>query len=86
MADPVDTEGDDQFDPEEFEEMPDPMEALAAFLSTDDGETIATSLAGLKDTTALIAKHLEKQNLILVKILTALGNSKCDCGCKPTPA
>ena len=85
MADPVDVEGDDQFDPSEFEEMPDPMEALGAFLATEDGETIATSLASLKDATLLIAKHLEKQNVILVKILTALG-SKCDCGCKPAPA
>jgi hypothetical protein len=62
-----DAEGED-----DFEEMMDPMEALAGFLSTDDGETIATSLAGLKDAAELIAKHMEKQNLILVKLLTAV--------------
>ena len=72
MAEPV----DDQFDEEDFEEMPDPIEALGAFLSTDDGETIATSLAGLKDAAVLISKHLEKQNLILVKLLTALSAPK----------
>lgn len=73
-------EGDDHFNPDDFEEMPDPMEALGAFLATEDGETIATSLASLKDATALIAKHLEKQNLILVKLLTAVSNMKgCDC-------
>ena len=76
---PVDIEDEDQFNPEDFEEMPDPMEALGAFLATEDGETIATSLAGLKDTAGLIAKHLEKQNVILVKILSALSASKCDC-------
>jgi len=72
MAEPI----DDQFDEEDFEEMPDPIEALGAFLSTDDGETIATSLAGLKDAAVLISKHLEKQNLILVKLLTALSTPK----------
>lgn len=80
---PVDIDvGDEDMD---FEEMPDPMEALGAFLATEDGETIATSLASLKDATLLIAKHLEKQNVILVKILSALG-SKCACACAaPAP-
>ena len=71
----LDAEGEDEFD-----EMMDPMEALANFLTTDDGETIATSLAGLKDATEAIVKQLEKQNLILVKLLSAVGNMKgCDC-------
>jgi hypothetical protein len=75
-----DIEGDDQFNEEDFEEMPDPMEALGAFLATEDGETIATSLASLKDAAVLIAKHMEKQNLILVKLLSAVSNIKgCDC-------
>ena len=65
---------------DDFEEMMDPMEALANFLTTDDGETIATSLAGLKDATEAIVKQLEKQNLILVKLLSAVGNMKgCEC-------
>jgi hypothetical protein len=71
----LDAEGEDEFD-----EMMDPIEALANFLTTDDGETIATSLASLKDATQMIAKHLEKQNLILVKLLSAVSNMKgCDC-------
>jgi hypothetical protein len=71
----LDAEGEDEFD-----EMMDPMEALANFLTTDDGETIATSLASLKDATQMIAKQLEKQNLILVKLLSAVSNMKgCDC-------
>lgn len=73
----LDAEGEDEFDEMD---MMDPMEALANFLATDDGETIATSLASLKDATQMIAKHLEKQNLILVKLLSAVSNMKgCDC-------
>jgi hypothetical protein len=72
----LDAEGEDEFD-----EMMDPMEALANFLATDDGETIATSLAGLKDAAETIAKHMEKQNLILVKLLSAVSNMK-GCNCK----
>ena len=71
----LDAEGEDDFD-----EMMDPMEALANFLATDDGETIATSLAGLKDATETIANHLAKQNLILVKMLSAMSAMKsCEC-------
>jgi hypothetical protein len=77
VPDLVDAEGEDDF---EEMDMMDPMEALANFLTTDDGETIATSLASLKDATQLIAKHLEKQNLILVKLLSAVSNIKgCEC-------
>ena len=80
VPDLVDAEGEDDF---EEMDMMDPMEALASFLTTDDGETIATSLASLKDATELIAKHLEKQNLILVKLLSAVSNIK-GCECKAT--
>jgi len=64
-------EGDDTM-PDDMGEFMDPVEALGAFLATEDGETVATSLASLKDSVGLIAKQLEKQNLILVKILTAM--------------
>jgi len=75
----LDAEAEDEFD-----EMMDPMEALANFLATDDGETIATSLAGLKDATEAIVKQLEKQNLILVKMLSAMSNMKgCECKVQP---
>jgi hypothetical protein len=88
MADPDNVEELDTMDEmEEMDEMEmmDPMEALANFLATDDGETVATSLASLKDSTQLIAKHLEKQNLILVKLLTAVSNIKgCDCKAAPS--
>ena len=78
----IDIDADEEGD--EFDEMMDPMEALANFLATDDGETIATSLASLKDATETIAKHLEKQNLILVKLLSAVSNMKgCECKAQP---
>ena len=68
MADHEDPIPEDEEELEEFD-MPDPMEALSAFLATDDGDTVATSLAS-------IAKSLEKQNVILVKILSALNAPK----------
>jgi hypothetical protein len=45
---------------------------LASLLTTEDGDTIPTILAGLAGSMDAIAKHLEKQNVILVKLLTAL--------------
>jgi len=76
----IDIDADEEGD--EFDEMMDPMEALANFLATDDGETIATSLASLKDAALLMTKHMEKQNLILVKMLSAMSAMK-GCECKP---
>ena len=77
-------EGMDEMEEMDEMDMMDPIEALGNFLATDDGETIATSLASLKDATQLIAKHLEKQNLILVKLLSAVSNMKgCECKVQP---
>ena len=73
----------DQFD-EDDDMMVDPMEMLGSFLATEDGETIATALVSLKDSTEKIALNMEMQNKILVKILSALSKPKC-CQCTPTP-
>ena len=54
-------------DEEEFGE-----DILASLLTTEDGDTIPTILAGLAGSMDAIAKHLEKQNVILVKLLSAL--------------
>lgn len=54
-------------DEEEFGEDP-----LFALLTTDEGETIPSVLDKLATATEMIAKHLEKQNVVLVKILTAM--------------
>jgi hypothetical protein len=80
---------DEEEDLDEMEEMDemdfgDPMEALGAFLATEDGETIATALVGLKDATEKIALNLEMQNKILVKILSAVSKaSSCSCISEP---
>jgi hypothetical protein len=83
---PEDEEEEDLDETEEMDEMDlcDPMEALGAFLATEDGETIATALVGLKDATEKISLNLEMQNKILVKILSAL-NTKTQCCCQPEP-
>jgi hypothetical protein len=80
--------GEDLDETEEMDEMDfgDPMEALGAFLATEDGETVATALVGLKDATEKISLNLEMQNKILVKILSALGKNGCkSCECAQTP-
>ena len=46
---PPPEEEEDDFDEEDFEDGPDMLEALASLLATEDGETIATLLAGYKE-------------------------------------
>ena len=80
---------EDEEDLDETEEMDemdfgDPMEALGAFLATEDGETVATALVGLKDATEKIALNLEMQNKIMVKILSALSAKPAQCCCCKT--
>ena len=65
----------DEEEDEEFEEGMDMFEALGSLLATEDGETIATALVGLKEATEKIALNMEMQNKILVKILSALTKS-----------
>jgi uncharacterized protein (DUF169 family) len=62
----------DEEEDEEFEEGMDMFEALGSLLATEDGETIATALVGLKEATEKIALNLEMQNKILVKIAAAM--------------
>jgi hypothetical protein len=45
---------------------------LASLLTTEDGDTIPSILAGLANSMDAISKHLEKQNVILVKMLTVM--------------
>ena len=62
----------DEEEDEEFEEGMDMFEALGSRLATEDGETIATALVGLKEATEKIALNMEMQNKILVKIAAAM--------------
>lgn len=77
-------EEDDEMDLEDEDDMMDPFDALGSFLATEDGETIATALVSLKDSTEKIALSLEMQNKILVKILSAM-NKPSTCPCAPAP-
>jgi hypothetical protein len=73
MAD--DKEPEDEFEEggDEDEEMDfgdgDLGELLTSLLTTEDGDNVATALVNLN---ATLAKHLETQNKILVKILSKL--------------
>ena len=62
----------DEEEDEEFEDGVDMFEALGSLLATEDGETIATALVGLKEATEKIALNLEMQNKVLVKIAAAM--------------
>jgi len=74
---PEDEEMEMDEEDEEFEEGEgmDMFEALGSLLATEEGETVAMSLAGLKESTDKIALGIEMQNKILVKILSALTKS-----------
>ena len=69
----------DEFDEEEEEEFgeADLMDALGSWFTTEDGETVASAMAGVKTA-------LEMQNKILIKILSAM--TKAQCKCPPTPS
>jgi hypothetical protein len=64
-------EEEDEFDEEdmEFDEGMDLGAVLEPFLATEDGQTIATALVS-------IAKHMENQNKILIKILSQMKGSQ----------
>lgn len=79
-------EEDEEMNEDEMDfgdDMVDPMEMLGSFLATEDGDTIATALVSLKDSTEKIALNMEMQNKILVKILSAIGKSQCCCQVEP---
>ena len=76
----------DEEDEEEDEGGFDMFEALGALLATDDGETLATIMAGVKSSTEKIALQLEMQNKILVKILTTMDRQPVTPKFTPAPA
>ena len=73
----------EEMDEDDMDEGMDMFEALGSLLATEEGETIATTLVGLKDATERIAQCMEMQNKILVKILSTLSAAK-PCAC-PAP-
>jgi hypothetical protein len=85
---PVEEDEEDEEMDEEFDEDGmDMFEALGGLLATEDGETIATLLASLKDSVDGVARQLEMHNKIMVKILTEMKAAKtCKCTVPPSPA
>ena len=70
-----DAEEEDEFD-EELEDDEDMMDMgglLTSLLTTEDGDNVCTALVNIG---AILNKHMETQNKILVKILAKLGPSK----------
>ena len=65
-------EEEDEDEEMDFDEGVDMFEALGSLLATEDGETIATALVGLKDAAEKIALDLEMHNKLMVKIAAAL--------------
>ena len=86
----IDLGDDEEMDEDDLEdEGMDMFEALGSLLATEEGETIATTLVGLKDATERIAQGMEMQNKILVKILSALAAPKpmaCPCAAPEEPS
>jgi hypothetical protein len=76
-----DDEEEMEMDEDDMDEGMDMFEALGSLLATEDGETIATTLVGLKDATEKIAQCMEMQNKILVKILYAMSKPSAACPC-----
>lgn len=70
----VEEEPEEEFDEdEEFEEGLDLLDALGSWFTTEDGETVASALVGLRTA-------VEMQNKIMVKMLSALGKVQpCKC-------
>ena len=75
MADPRIPE-DEELGDEEMDFEGGDEDALVTLLTTDEGETITSVLDKLATATEVIAKHLEKQNMILVKMLSVLSAAK----------
>jgi hypothetical protein len=85
QEEPEDEEEDDE-ELEDFEEV-DMFDALGGLLATEEGETVATALVGLKDAAEKIALNLEMQNKILVKIAAAVQKmTPCACTEKEAPS
>ena len=72
MADHDNIPEDEEMNMEEDMDFDGGEDALISLLTTDEGETITSVLDKLAGSAEAIAKHMEKQNVILVKILSAL--------------
>ena len=69
-------EDDDEDEDEDEDEMDFAMEAmdetLASYLTTEDGDNVATALMTISDNVQNLTKVMETQNKILIKLATHL--------------
>ena len=66
----IDEEGDEEDEEEDFMDM---GGLLTSLLTTEEGDNVCTALVNIG---AILNKHMETQNKILVKILAKLGTQK----------
>jgi hypothetical protein len=71
---PVEDEEDD-FEMEEGDDE-EGFDPLMSVLTTEEGDTIASILSSIKDSTEKIAAAFDTQNKILIKMLSALSVDK----------
>ena len=65
----VDVEEEDEYDEEDEEGFMDMGGLLTSLLTTEDGDNVCTALVNIG---AILNKHMETQNKILVKLLARL--------------
>ena len=68
----VDEEEEEEEDEFDMEEGIDMFDAISSLLTTEEGETIAMSLSGLKNAAEKIATGIDMHNKILLKILSEM--------------
>jgi hypothetical protein len=71
--DEVDMEGEDEFDEEDEGDFMDMGGLLTSLLTTEDGDNVCTALVNIG---AILNKHMETQNKILLKIMSKLPATK----------
>ena len=69
----VDMEGEDEFDEEDEGDFMDMGGLLTSLLTTEDGDNVCTALVNIG---AILNKHMETQNKILLKIMSKLPATK----------
>ena len=69
----VDMEGEDEFDEEDEGDFMDMGSLLTSLLTTEDGDNVCTALVNIG---AILNKHMETQNKILLKIMSKLPTTK----------
>jgi len=71
---PVEDDDDEEMDDEEMDEY-DGVDILSSLLATEEGESVADILCGIRESMDKIALNLEMQNKVLVKIVAALNKA-----------